>query len=40
LTRAEIDPGGWLIRALESTGLAWQVVRIPPDRQALKLPSA
>lgn len=40
LTRAEIDPGGWLIRALEGSGLAWHVVRIPPHRQALKLPSS
>ena len=40
LTRAEIDPGGWLIRALERSGLAWQVVRIPQHRQALKLPTS
>jgi stearoyl-CoA desaturase (delta-9 desaturase) len=37
LRRSEIDPGGWLIRALEVCGLAWQVVRIPPERQAGKL---
>jgi stearoyl-CoA desaturase (delta-9 desaturase) len=37
LRRTEIDPGGWLIRALEVCGLAWQVVRIPPERQAVKL---
>jgi stearoyl-CoA desaturase (delta-9 desaturase) len=40
LRRAEIDPGGWLIRALEACGLAWEVVRIPPDRQAVKLSDA
>ena len=40
LRRLEIDPGGWLIWALEKCGLAWRVVRIPADRQALKLPSA
>jgi stearoyl-CoA desaturase (Delta-9 desaturase) len=38
LRRLEIDPGGWVIRALEGCGLAWRVVRIPPDRQAAKLP--
>ena len=36
LRRSEIDPGGWLIWALERVGLAWQVVRIPAQRQALK----
>ena len=36
LRRSEIDPGGWLIWALERAGLAWKVVRIPPQRQALK----
>ena len=36
----ELDPGGWLIRALESCGLAWRVVRIPPERQAAKLQRA
>jgi stearoyl-CoA desaturase (delta-9 desaturase) len=33
----EIDPGGWVIWTLEKCGLAWRVVRIPPDRQAAKL---
>jgi len=33
----EIDPGGWVIWALEKCGLAWRVVRIPPERQAAKL---
>ena len=36
LRTGEIDPGGWLIRALEACGLAWRVVRIPPDRQTAK----
>jgi stearoyl-CoA desaturase (Delta-9 desaturase) len=36
LRATEIDPGGWLIRALEFCGLAWRVVRIPPNRQAVK----
>jgi stearoyl-CoA desaturase (Delta-9 desaturase) len=36
LRRTEIDPGGWLIWVLERAGLAWRVVRIPPQRQALK----
>jgi stearoyl-CoA desaturase (Delta-9 desaturase) len=30
LRRLELDPGGWVIRALEGCGLAWRVVRIPP----------
>jgi stearoyl-CoA desaturase (delta-9 desaturase) len=33
----EIDPGGWVIWMLEKCGLAWRVVRIPPQRQAAKL---
>jgi stearoyl-CoA desaturase (delta-9 desaturase) len=37
LRRFEIDPGGWLIWALEKCGLAWRVVRIAPQRQAAKL---
>jgi stearoyl-CoA desaturase (Delta-9 desaturase) len=32
----QVDPGGILIRLLERTGLAWNVVRIPPERQAEK----
>jgi stearoyl-CoA desaturase (Delta-9 desaturase) len=36
LRTGEIDPGGWVIRGLERCGLAWRVVRIPPDRQAVK----
>jgi stearoyl-CoA desaturase (delta-9 desaturase) len=35
----EIDPGGWLIWALEKLGLAWQVVRIAPEKQHAKLAS-
>ncbi len=34
LRKLELDPGGWVIRALEGMGLAWDVVRIPPERQA------
>jgi stearoyl-CoA desaturase (delta-9 desaturase) len=37
LRRLEIDPGGWVIWTLERLGLAWNVVRIPPDRQQTKL---
>jgi stearoyl-CoA desaturase (Delta-9 desaturase) len=37
LRRREIDPGGWLIRALERLGLAWNVRRISAERQARKL---
>jgi stearoyl-CoA desaturase (delta-9 desaturase) len=36
LRAGEIDPGGWVIRALERCGLAWKVVRIPLDRQDVK----
>jgi stearoyl-CoA desaturase (delta-9 desaturase) len=37
LRRREVDPGGYVIRALERIGLAWDVVRISPQRQADKL---
>jgi stearoyl-CoA desaturase (delta-9 desaturase) len=37
LRRLEIDPSGWVIRALETCGLAWQVVRVPAERQQAKL---
>jgi stearoyl-CoA desaturase (delta-9 desaturase) len=30
-------PGGWLIWLLERAGLAWNVIRIPPGKQARKL---
>ena len=33
----EIDPGGWVIRGLERSGLAWRVVRIDPHRQSARL---
>jgi stearoyl-CoA desaturase (delta-9 desaturase) len=36
LSRREFDPGGLLIRGLERLGLAWEVVRISPDRQLKK----
>jgi stearoyl-CoA desaturase (Delta-9 desaturase) len=38
--RHELDPSGWAIAALERVGLAWDVVRIPPERQAAKLAGA
>ena len=37
LTRWQLDPGGWLIDALERVGLAWDVVRIAPATQSAKL---
>jgi stearoyl-CoA desaturase (delta-9 desaturase) len=37
LGRFQFDPSAWVIWALEKTGLAWDVVRIPPERQATKL---
>ena len=36
LKRWEIDPSGLLISGLEKVGLAWDVTRIPPERQAAK----
>ena len=36
LRPGEIDPGGWVIRGLERCGLAWRVVRIPPEKQAIR----
>ena len=32
--RWQLDPSAWVIWALEKCGLAWDVVRIPPERQA------
>ncbi len=37
LRSIEIDPGGLLIRGLERLGLAWEVVRVPRERQAARL---
>jgi stearoyl-CoA desaturase (delta-9 desaturase) len=37
LRRWELDPSALLIRALERLGLAWDVVRVTPERQAAKL---
>jgi stearoyl-CoA desaturase (delta-9 desaturase) len=36
LRRREIDPSGWIIGALARVGLAWNVVRISPERQQAK----
>ena len=33
LRRWQLDPGAWLISALERSHLAWDVVRIAPERQ-------
>jgi stearoyl-CoA desaturase (Delta-9 desaturase) len=40
LGRRELDPGGWLIAGLERCHLAWDVVRIGPERQRAKRGSA
>ena len=40
MRRWEIDPSAWVITGLEKLGLAWDVVRIPPERQATKLAEA
>jgi stearoyl-CoA desaturase (Delta-9 desaturase) len=40
LRRWELDPSALLIGAMERVGLAWNVVRIAPERQAAKLESA
>ena len=37
LKKSELDASAWLIRQLERTGLAWNVVRIAPERQEAKL---
>ena len=29
----EVDPSGWIIRAMRRVGLAWNVVLITPERQ-------
>jgi stearoyl-CoA desaturase (Delta-9 desaturase) len=36
LGRFQVDPSAWLINALERCGLAWDVVRIPQERQRAK----
>jgi stearoyl-CoA desaturase (Delta-9 desaturase) len=36
LRRWEVDPSAWIIGALERIGLAWNVIRIPPERQIAK----
>jgi stearoyl-CoA desaturase (delta-9 desaturase) len=36
LRRWELDPSALLIRAMERLGLAWNVIRIAPERQAAK----
>jgi stearoyl-CoA desaturase (delta-9 desaturase) len=36
LSRWSFDPSAWVIWAMEKTGLAWDVVRIPPERRASK----
>ena len=40
LRRREIDPSGAVIRLLERAGLAWDVVRVAPERQAMKRSAA
>ena len=40
LRRWELDPSALVIRALERAGLAWNVIRIAPERQATKLAGA
>ncbi len=37
LRKWELDPSALVIRGLEATGLAWDVVRISPERQQAKL---
>ena len=33
----ELDPSGWLILGMKKVGLAWDVIRVPPDRERAKL---
>ena len=37
LRRWELDPSAMVIRAMEWLGLAWNVIRIAPERQAAKV---
>ena len=37
LGRWQIDPGAWLIATLERCHLAWDVVRITPERQRARV---
>jgi stearoyl-CoA desaturase (Delta-9 desaturase) len=39
LGRREVDPSALVIRGLERLGLAWNVVRVSPEQQAVKLAS-
>jgi stearoyl-CoA desaturase (Delta-9 desaturase) len=36
----QFDPSAWVIRGLEKCGLAWDVVRVSPERQAAKAAEA
>ncbi len=38
--RWDVDPSKWVINGLEKLGLVWDVVRIPPERQATKYADA
>jgi stearoyl-CoA desaturase (delta-9 desaturase) len=40
LRRWELDPSAWIIAMLERVGLAWNVVRISPERQLAKVAAA
>src|SRR3954447_10543041 len=40
MRRWEVDPSAAVIRLFERTGLAWDVVRVSPDKQATKLAGA
>jgi stearoyl-CoA desaturase (delta-9 desaturase) len=40
LRRWEVDPTAWLIHRMQRMRLAWNVVEIPPERQAQKLAGA
>jgi stearoyl-CoA desaturase (delta-9 desaturase) len=40
LRRWELDPSALVIRTMERVGLAWNVIRIAPDRQEAKLATA
>ena len=35
----ELDPSGWVITLMERAGLAWNVVRITPERQRARIPA-
>jgi stearoyl-CoA desaturase (delta-9 desaturase) len=36
----ELDPSGWIILGMQRVGLAWDVIRVTPEREQRKLATA